>query len=432
MVRQVAQRKGKGRKTLNKRSPPRNVRVFAGVSGLSGGMFKRQRQSRSPARGSYYNSTSTRGYSSSRGYTHVKAKEDGTSSMWNSAAIDHSRLDEINKFITSDIAVPKFTYPFDRKKADDFIRIAEIALGNSSEPYNNAAYFKLLMQKTEHVSWDTFMHNLVLAVKNFCRTVTGDFVLYIPYNNNKSNYWISQIVYHLLPRKPIRVALYVQDILPGIPILLCDDGVYSAQQISDAFYMLLNKNRTNQEAHLISAYMSSFAVEQLMYLFTLISESTQSTKTLSIYYTVLMKPLIDPIDVAPDSECHGKDKTALMTGHYRRSQTRFNFADMYCSKTKQEFRNILRIPIYFDHKLPDTFSSFPGIYAYNELIQLWKRKGLLSGLDLKPAKGGMIIGCNPTKTGTQNACPPPPYKKKSPENTLLLSPRKFVKKYSML
>lgn len=374
-----------------------------------GGMFKRQRKS-SPR---------------------TSPKRQIKSSPRTSPQKASPKASVVHTFITSDIPVPKYTYPFDKNKADIFIKLAEIALeGYNPEPYNNVEYYKLLMKKTQHVSWDTFIHNLVLAVNGFSRTVTTtDFVLYVPFDHDKSNYWISQIVYHLLPKKPAIIAMSLAEIPMGMPVLLCDDGVYSSKQISRVLYDVAIKDPIDTRVNLIVPYISDYAVENLAELFKVISERSSHNKTLSIYYTVLMKPLIDPTDMAPDSVClaAGSERRAAVTGSRIKPKPRFMFSGMYCSKRLNAFAYMRQMPIYFDHKLPDKISSFPGIYARNTIIQRWLDYGMLSYMAVKN-KGGMIIGCKSKKTSS-NDCPPPPYKHKTADSTLMLTPSEFVKKY---
>lgn len=349
-------------------------------------------------------------------------------------------------FVAANIPVPKYTYPFDRKKADAFLRIAETALaiphrkyGMVPVPYRNLEYYKQLLKKTKHVSWDTFVHNLVIAVRQFSSEVSGDFALFIPDTDITSNYWISQIVYHLLPRKPTIIATHKRELTQNIPILLCDDGVYSSLQMSDILIKLMHKNMNDQNIHLITPYITEFGIKNLMLVCKLMSDDTESQKTLYIHYTVLMKPVIDPIDVQADSVCYadGKEKNVYMEGdwsplyalRHRPYINRLYLEGAYCSKSSKTglpfFRAIRQIPIYFDHKLPDSVSSFPGMYSYNVIIAKYIRRGLIS--ETTP-NSGMITGCAPAKNDTSK-CPPPPYKNKTAGSTLMLTPSEFVKKY---
>ena len=278
-------------------------------------------------------------------------------------------------FKTEKIPIPNRTYPLNKKNCKEII-----------EYYKSNSFVKKIIDSTTHVSFSTFIENLIKSIKKFEETISNeDFLLYIPFPDSeliknikeKSNYWASQLVYHILKKKPIKIISKIPDDYYNnekTNILLCDDGIFGGNQM---FSVLkdLKKDNFNFKIFMLIPYASSHGKN-------VCSEQKIDEKT--------MKMEIKFFDVV---EMHSP-----IYGRY---------------------------PVYFDHKLPDNASSHYTLYCCGcftesvfsdekEKCEGVPKKCLLQSISLTDSTN--VLECNTKeditsiKTGKTTNCPVVPYK----------------------
>ena len=96
----------------------------------------------------------------------------------------------------------------------------------------------LFFLSMNYISIDDFLFSLKKSVELFEEKIkidetTNNFYLYIPPIEEKSNSWVSEIVYHLMKVKPTILDKIeeIKKIPENAVILLCDDMIYSGAQL---------------------------------------------------------------------------------------------------------------------------------------------------------------------------------------------------------
>lgn len=358
----------------------------------------------------------------------------------------------ISDFLQTPIQIPSATYTFNHTRAKALSDIITKRLGASKRPYMNAEYFKNVIRNTKHVPFSTYIHNMKNAIRKFETYIKGQpFALFIPNDSGKlvisrrkSNFWMSQMVYHLLKVKPVCITTSVTQIQSYKNVLVCDDGIYSATQLSESLFNIIRSKKAPQflSIHIIAPYVSEFGIENMDNLLKLVHKYEPEVargKSITVYYDVIMRSLIDPLDVHAASAHCGLQKTHIVTGvgyqkgknYYGMGPSAMPFKQLYCSKEHNKWHRPKQIPIYFDHKLPDFMSSFPDLYGNGNIVDYARN----ADIDSKFQIAGLINGCEGYARkrkydSVKPPCPPPPYKNAGTQYAISLTPAEFIRRFS--
>ena len=146
-------------------------------------------------------------------------------------------------FIKEDIPIPKKTYLLNEKAFEEKIKNIDSCKAKDETKTKLKDIMNYIRDNTIHINFKNFMKNLYESVQKFEEKIGEEpYILYIPHPditspyNEKSNYWVSQIVYHMLKRKPSEIISilrkeYYND--KNYNILLCDDAIFSGTQMRD-------------------------------------------------------------------------------------------------------------------------------------------------------------------------------------------------------
>lgn len=287
------------------------------------------------------------------------------------------------------IRIPKYTYPIDQTVLADFKKHINDNCGDKTTQILEQV--DILLKRGRHVSFKEFMNHLIKTVDKFLERIKKEkFILYIPNPTAhadkcveyKSNFWVSQLVYCILKSKNV-IPCSVLYILPtydtgGMNILLCDDGIYSGQQMGDIVYYLLS-GRSLYTENDIFPVIEKIDKKNVFIISPLITEiALDKLKHVNIFYDYIMETL------------SGRTNTG----------------------------------IYLDTRYPDAMSS-TGFYRDPTYVS-----GAMKDPTDARCLGGfdknMIKGC----VGNDELCPYPPYKKGVPKDDILLvAVDDFIKNY---
>jgi hypothetical protein len=248
-------------------------------------------------------------------------------------------------FIIENIPIPKKTYPLNE---DAFIK-KKVNINNCKATDETKKKLIEIMdyvfKNTVHINFKDFMKNLYISVEKFQKNIgENPYILYIPHPditspyNQKSNYWVSQIVYHMLKRKPFEI-ISILDIKyynqnKSFNILLCDDAIFSGTQMSERILRDITHPGSYIDNHM-------FKIEDKYYY------------DFNIFIIV---PFITEI---------GRKKIELFSSTTDENKImKINLFHNYIIK-------IPKIPhiehqkpalLYFDHRIPDFMSTYSSLY----------------------------------------------------------------------
>ena len=310
------------------------------------------------------------------------------------------------------IPIPKYEYT-----KDDDDTIDELVKND----YNDNPLVKKFFKLIRHVSFKEFYgaiknktneFNELIGNKKFILIVNGGeylktFEEKLNYIKEKSNYWISKLAYLNLNVKPPIVLDYrnnsiitsSQEEINGtksINILLCDDMMYSGNQMTGNIYRTISKMIKEfpeiQEfnLYLIVPFISSIAFYKLnnLKLTDINKEYEIDILGKSLNIKILVEKVIEPLSKQLTEEEYSTLYNELKENLIRADQL----------KKFRSFQNLPHTAIYFDHKLADWESSFPLIIP--KIIT--KCKNIKELNDRSPP------------------CPKPPYKSRSSEESKMM------------
>jgi hypothetical protein len=212
------------------------------------------------------------------------------------------------------IPIPNKTYILNEKK------IEEILINiNALCDEKLKIIVENILKNVIHINFKTFLKYLNISIQKFEQKVKNQFVLYIPTDSSKSNYWVSQMVYHLLKKKPVDVInqktfAFIQSDIEDI--LLCDDGSYTGEQMSYYINKIENTHKNLKRIHLVIPFLAEDARIWMMSL----------TKCIIIFYASHKIP--------------------------------------YFNTSEIESKSL----IYFDHKIPDDISFYSKLLNQGKLF----------------------------------------------------------------
>jgi hypothetical protein len=170
---------------------------------------------------------------------------------------------------------------------------------------------------------------------------------YIPENNfNKSNYWVINKLVKFLSKNEkylITISDNLNNFNPNVPIIIADDASYSGSQITSYIEDNINPDKYDKLFILIP-FISKIAIEKINSYFNDKNNIRFIEKN-----RYLLKPLTELME---------NEKIKRLFSYYGNS-------------------NITQYPIYFNHKIADSYSSFPLIYSYG-VMPNQKNKEIIS------------------------------------------------------
>jgi hypothetical protein len=318
-----------------------------------------------------------------------------------------------NIFINSDIPIPKFTYPINETNKQRYLD----EIDKKCQDENTKIGIKEVINNMVHISFNNFIKSINYCIKQFEANIKRDYILFVPSGPYRSNYWCSQIVYHLLDKKPIKILgiddLFYssketdtiedidkkniinnnnfQEIYEKYDILLCDDGIYSGQQMNSNVYRINSKmnlfTKTNKKinVHIICPYISNMGLGKL-------ENKDYGVVTSILYYKEIIKNV---------------------------QELKYKYPNDGMFDTIQN-KHLL----YFDHKLPDIVSIPVTVFS--------KSRFPLKCYIKNDNPYHLVQNCLYDDHDDIYApkCPPPPYKNKNNTNvTILLKPDEFINRF---
>ncbi len=170
---------------------------------------------------------------------------------------------------------------------------------------------------------------------------------YIPENSfNKSNYWVIIKLVEFLSKNEkyvITISHDLNNFNSNVPIIIADDASYSGSQITSYIEDNINVDKYDKLFILIP-FISKIAIEKI---------SSYFNDKNNIRFIEKNRYLLKPL-----TELMENEKIKRLFSYYGNS-------------------NITQYPIYFNHKIADSYSSFPLIYSYG-VMPNQKNKEIIS------------------------------------------------------
>ena len=192
--------------------------------------------------------------------------------------------------------------------------------------------------KTVYINHSQFLKTYKIAIKemlDMLKTNVLQFFINID-DVNKSSYWIMQIVKKYINNKKytIKIINDVKKLDESLPVIIADDASYSGSQMANTIED--NFPRTKFDIFILIPFMSNTAIDTIKKSYT---DNLNEGSIMFLYNSIyIMKPIY---------ELMSKEKIEKLFLYYGDNP-----------------KYIREYPIYFDHKVADSYSSFPLIYTY--------------------------------------------------------------------
>ena len=207
---------------------------------------------------------------------------------------------------------------------------------------------KEFLDKTEYISKDKFDEYLFKSLNEFLETNDIKKIqFYNPENNiTKSNYWVINKLIKFITDDKYSISIYdnINDFDETYPIIITDDASYSGTQICNYIEDYIDVKK--YKLFILIPFISNIAIER-------ISNFSKDIKFIEKNRYEL-KPLTQLMD---------KEKIKRLFDYYGNSI-------------------ISQYPIYFNHKVADSYSSFPLIYSYG-IMPNEKNKEIIKSCKIK-------------------------------------------------
>lgn len=299
---------------------------------------------------------------------------------------------------TEPFNIPIKSYPL-RKSPEDIIRYSDIMKKNGIDKHS-INIFTNLLEVTVHITFDNLIDSIKRTIDKFELKIKDEpFYLFIPIIGDKpikekSNYWISKIFYLLMNKKPIGIITSLGEIKDEMKdIIVCDDAIYSGTQMAQTF-RIFNRDLTDKHTfHILCPFISQLSKDTL-------NGMDQFKK--KFYSDEIIKPFSD------GGDSNVRDLFGMMPNNY---------------------------PIYFDHRVADSQSSFTNVYELGRVCSSRKRKciylnSLLQNCNIEGLNFTYQSGANASKF--LEKCPPIPYRpgiEEGKDAVELITPEKFIRIY---
>ena len=205
---------------------------------------------------------------------------------------------------------------------------------------------------TQYISNDVFDDYLLRALKEMLDYYDKNNIIYLQFfipkdSFDKSNYWIIKKLVKFLEDND-KYLIFINDDLntfnSNYPIIIADDASYSGTQISNYIEDYINLNK--YKLFILIPFISKIAIENI--------------KSYDNDIKFIEK---NRYELKPLTELMENEKIKLLFSYYGNS-------------------NITQYPIYFNHKVADSYSSFPLIYSYG-IMPNQKNKEIIINCKMK-------------------------------------------------
>ena len=299
---------------------------------------------------------------------------------------------------------PQRSYPINRQKLQEYV--------DAQCTTDARMMASWIAELTKHITFNEFYTKLKSCIARFnkdIREVGKPYALIIPEKSiydRKSSAWLFLLTLPLFNPQPteIRTNIFNLKDISINQIVFIDDGIYSGDQLAgtirDNFqditiyegYLEFIKDF---RGYIISPFVSQYGMKRII--------RSSSIVPITFYYETIMVPLKEQIIplVARDLDMDLDSAKEWLNTNYPKIARTFKIKLLPSTNP---------IPIYFDHKLPDEWSSLP--YVYKGRISTDRGNIIntsphcvVEGLKYKVP---FIEGC----LNTDSNCPPAFYKKK--------------------
>lgn len=213
---------------------------------------------------------------------------------------------------------------------------------NKSKCHDKDNIINLILENLTYIGFDEFLILLMKSFKKFFEDINdSEYVIIYNEDRNKSDLWVLLLLIKYgkkflkkLYRDPvdiIELRHHNNKISDNMVYLFCDDFIYSGTQM---YYTLenfvLKSNRKNlKNTYIVCAGITRYALTQFSFN--------------KIYYSYNLKSIGEIVE----------------STDYKKIEKEINnrFPQPFIDK----FNYMNNVPIYMEHKLPDTMSSFPEI-----------------------------------------------------------------------
>jgi hypothetical protein len=240
-----------------------------------------------------------------------------------------------------------------------------------------------------YISFEKFLEFLFNSYRSFL-DINGkkDYIMYYK-NEKKSNFWISQILVFYGDtinnkyKPPSYIINNIKEFTNSLTntgksiedyvILLCDDASYSGEQLSDLLDNIFTATDANLEIAVLASAMTFLATRRIKEIY----RKWNCSKGINIYYAYTLKTIPRMLrEKLEDKELNTKDRERIQEwSEIIKDNIAMNeilteyFSDFPTSKENNGsdfdgalYNILINIPIYFEHKLPDSVSSFPSMF----------------------------------------------------------------------
>jgi len=216
--------------------------------------------------------------------------------------------------------------------------------------------------KTKYISYSIFKKYLKNTFSELLKSLNTTKLQFLIISDNssvsyknKSGYWVLNNIIPYIDKNIYHYYIIndIKDINYNYPIIIPDDATYSGSQIS-SFIEQFRKKKC--DIYILIPFISNTAIDRITTTFN------ESEIDGTLYFPIKNKFIMKPI-----YELMSNDKIIKLFSYYTK-----------------DGRNVRDYPIYFDHKVADSYSSFPLIYTFGvipnehnkQIIQMCKNKRL--------------------------------------------------------
>lgn len=293
--------------------------------------------------------------------------------------------------------IPSGKYKINRKLKDHFLMDAERYYGKQVSDT-----LRLIIEMTTYVTFDDFYQSLGKCVESFLKKIgNSPYIFLYLGREDKSNFWVTQLALDYIINKypqnlPYDILRNYKDVeyvygedASKFKYVAFDDCSYSGLQLSDHIEYELDNNPNKNNLYVIVPYISGAA-------YKIISEADsigeEYTKNNLIYEYKILK-----ISEILKNQGYSKE---FIDNFFKNLLVYLNDFDIGPDKESAEYEdedwnhNVDNVPIYFDHKIADSVSTYPKLYSFGIIydkndhvyVYHWLIKNCINSLNECPPK----------------------------------------------
>lgn len=222
-------------------------------------------------------------------------------------------------------------YKLNKSIANEYINL---------QPNDESKFFaRLALKLTKHVTFRTFYNNLLYSINIFNENINDNCCLIInDIDELPSDLWVFLLIYDKLSKNVTEIRTEHNNIKN---ILLIDDAMYSGMHIANNIYKIVMLSNNIFNFHIVTPYVTYDSINYI--------KSLYKKHNISFYYKCIMKPV---------------KELMLKPFMIKYNLTKKN-AKKLITKIAESYgidEELNPVAIYFDHKIPDEFSSICNIY----------------------------------------------------------------------